>query len=43
MILLFIQITVVAAVALYLSSWRNRVRRLNAQSWESLMAQLRPD
>ena len=43
MILLFLQITAVAAVALYLSSWRNRVRRLNAQSWESLMAQLRPD
>jgi hypothetical protein len=43
MMLLLVQIAVVAAVALYLIRWRAAVSRRNAQSWESLMARLRPD
>jgi len=43
MTLLLVQIAAVALVALYLASWRNRVRHRNAQTWESLLAQLRPD
>lgn len=43
MILLLLQIMVVAAVAFYLYRWRAGVRRRNAQTWDSLLAQLRPD
>ncbi len=43
MILPLLQIAAIAAVALYLSHWRTGVRRRNAQSWDSLLAQLRPD
>src|SRR5271157_6302904 len=43
MILLLLQIAAVAVVALYLCRWRSGVRRRNAQSWESLLARLRPD
>ena len=43
MMLLLVQIAAVAAVALYLIRWRAAVSRRNAQSWESLMARLRPD
>ena len=43
MILPLLQIAALAAVALYLGVWRVGVRRRNAQSWESLLARLRPD
>ena len=43
MILLLLQIAAIAAVALYLGRWRVGVRRQNNQSWESLLARLRPD
>jgi len=38
-----IQIAVLAAVALYFVYLRGRMRRRNAQSWDSLLARLRPD
>lgn len=38
-----VQIVILAAVATYLVFWRVRMRRRNAQSWESLLGQLRPD
>jgi hypothetical protein len=41
--LLLIQIASVLSVALYLIRWRAAVSRRNAQSWDSLMARLRPD
>ena len=41
--LILLQIAAIAAVALYLYRWRNGVRRRNAQSWDSLLARLRPD
>ena len=41
--LLLIQIASVLSVALYLIRWRAAVKRRNAQSWDSLMARLRPD
>jgi hypothetical protein len=41
--LLLLQIASVVAVALYLIRWRSGVSRRNAQSWDSLMARLRPD
>src|ERR1035437_333750 len=43
MILLFLQITAIAAVVYYLARWRNTVSRRNAQTWDSLLARLRPD
>jgi hypothetical protein len=43
MILLLLQIGVIAAVAFYLVRWRSAVRRRNAQTWDSLLARLRPD
>jgi hypothetical protein len=43
MILPFLQIVAIAAVAIYLGRWRVGVRRRNAQTWDSLLAQLRPD
>jgi hypothetical protein len=43
MVSTLVQIAIVAAVALYLVGWRNRMRRRNAQSWEALLAQLRLD
>jgi len=43
MILALFQIAVVAALAFYLVRWRGAVRRRNAQSWDSLLASLRPD
>jgi hypothetical protein len=43
MILLFLQVVVIAGVAIYLLRWRAGVRRRNAQSWDSLLARLRPD
>ena len=41
--LLLIQIASVLSVALYLIRWRTAVSRKNNQSWDSLMARLRPD
>jgi hypothetical protein len=41
--LLLIQIASVFSVALYLIRWRAAVSRRNSQSWDSLMARLRPD
>ena len=43
MILPLLQIVAVLATALYLGRWRMSIRRRNAQTWESLMARLRPD
>jgi len=43
MFLLLLQISAVAAVAYYLSRWHRTVRRRNAQTWDSLLARLRPD
>jgi hypothetical protein len=42
MIFNLLQVTVVAAVGVYLYCWRAVVRRRNAQSWGSLLARLRP-
>ncbi|HMH11907.1 MAG TPA: hypothetical protein VK578_02255 [Edaphobacter sp.] len=38
-----LEIAVMAAVAVYLAHWRAGLCRRNAQSWESLVARLRPD
>jgi len=43
MILTGLQIVAIVAIALYLVRWRNDVRRRNAQSWETLIARLRPE
>ncbi|SPE19813.1 conserved hypothetical protein [Candidatus Sulfotelmatomonas gaucii] len=41
--LLVLQIAVVVAVAFYLARWRRNVQRHNSQSWEALLAKLRPE
>lgn len=38
-----LQIAALAVVAIYLACWRTTLRRRNAQSWDSLIARLRPD
>jgi hypothetical protein len=43
MMLLPLQIVVVICLGFYLCRWRNSVHRRNKQSWESLLARLRPD
>ena len=43
MILPLLQITTIACVVLYLGRWHGRMRGRNAQSWDSLLARLRPD
>ncbi|MGA2672746.1 MAG: hypothetical protein ABSE99_05910 [Terracidiphilus sp.] len=43
MILPVLQIAAIACVALYLVRWRGAARRRNAQTWDSLLARLRPD
>lgn len=43
MIVPLLQLIAFAAVALYFSRWRSGVRRRSRQSWESLVARLRPD
>jgi hypothetical protein len=43
MILPLLQILVIAGVGLYLARWGRSTRRRNAQSWDALLAQLRPD
>ena len=43
MILIMLQIAAIACLGAYLYHWRKGVRRRNAQSWDSLLARLRPD
>src|SRR5208337_2155738 len=43
MILPLVQIAAIAAIAFYLVRWQIGVRRRNAQTWDSLLARLRPD
>ena len=43
MIFPLLQIVAVVLVALYLGRWRMHVRRRNSETWESLLAKLRPD
>lgn len=43
MLLDLIQIGVIGVLAVCLCRWRAGVRRRNAQSWDSLLARLRPD
>jgi len=43
MIFLLIQIATLGIVAFYLGRWRASVRRRNTQSWDSLIARIRPD
>jgi hypothetical protein len=43
MILITFQITAFACLGAYFVRWRLGVRRRNAQSWDSLIARLRPD
>jgi len=43
MILPILQVATISFVALYLGRWRIGTGRRNAQSWESLIAKLRPD
>jgi hypothetical protein len=43
MILYLLQIAAIAGIAFYLVRWRNGIRRRNTQSWDSLLARLRPD
>ncbi|MGA2570595.1 MAG: hypothetical protein ABSF23_08760 [Terracidiphilus sp.] len=43
MALTVIQIAAVVAIALYLVHWRKSIRRRNSQSWETLLARLRPE
>ena len=38
-----LQIAAVVAIALYLAHWQKSARRRNAQTWESLLARLRPE
>lgn len=41
--LILLQIATIAGVALFLGRWHGGVRRRNSQTWDSLLAQLRPD
>ena len=43
MIVPLLQVLAFAAVAIYFTRWRSGVRRRNSQSWDSLLARLRPD
>jgi hypothetical protein len=43
MIFILLQIAAIVVAAVYLRHWRASVRRRNAQSWQSLLARLRPD
>jgi hypothetical protein len=43
MALLVLQIAAVVAIALILVKWRRSVQRRNAQTWDSLLARLRPE
>ena len=43
MVLPLVQIAALVAITLYLVRWRVNVRRRNAETWDSLLAKLRPD
>jgi hypothetical protein len=43
MILIAIQIAAITCLGYYFFRWRRAVRRRNAQSWDSLLARLRPN
>ena len=43
MIVTTLEIVALVCLGFYLFRWRSAVRRRNAQSWDSLMARLRPD
>jgi hypothetical protein len=43
MILTLVEIAAIAAIAFYLGRWRSSVRRRNSETWETLLAKLRPD
>jgi len=43
MALLVLQIAAVVAIALLLVKWRTSVQRRNAQTWDTLLARLRPE
>jgi len=43
MILPLIELATIAGVAFYLGRWRAGLRRRNTQTWDSLIARLRPD
>lgn len=43
MILPLLQLAVIAAIGYYLCVWRRNVRRRNAQTWDTLLARLRPE
>jgi hypothetical protein len=43
MILHVLQIAAIACTAYYLVRWRTNLQRRNRQSWDSLLARLRPD
>ena len=43
MILISLQIAAVLCLGVYLFYWRSGARRRNAQTWDSLLARLRPD
>jgi len=43
MILIVVQLAVIAAVVGFFIRWRAGIRRRNTQSWDSLLAQLRPE
>jgi hypothetical protein len=43
MILPLVEIAAIAAIAFYLGRWRSSVRRRNSETWETLLARLRPD
>jgi hypothetical protein len=43
MFLPLIQIAAIVSVAIYLGRWLRKARRRNTQSWDSLLARIRPD
>ena len=43
MVLLVLQFGALVAIALYLVHWRKSAQRRNSQTWESMMAKLRPE
>jgi len=43
MILPLLQLAIIAGIGYYLCLWRRNVRQRNAQTWETLVARLRPE
>jgi hypothetical protein len=43
MILIALQVALVSGLAVFLFRWQSGVRRRNVQTWDSLLARLRPD